>query len=234
VARNLSAPAADAVLANDPLVYAQLVMDVIEDDHEPRQKRGFFEQAMRDVFAEKRVPRKNEGIYKAVIVNKKDDPAGVIASESGRSLSEVSGQKYQSPPFVNLGPDEPFPVFEDGQGDYAYDIRFPLVQDEKVIGDIHLYMRRDVITNTVRVATTRLVAIMLVSLLGGIIVLSLIVRVLMGPIKYLVQGVNAVAAGDFSKLVKKSPRDELGELVDAYNGMAKSLHEKEAVQEALA
>lgn len=230
VARNLAIPLADALVVNDTLVYAQLVSDVVEDKFEAVEPNSIIEQVRQDLFAANAAPKKNEGIYKAVVVDKN----GVVAAESGKSLSEISDKKYAEPAFVDLGPDEPFRVFKDEKGHYAYDIKFPLLQLGNPIGEIHLYMRRAVITDVVRIATTRLVAIMLASLLGGVIFLSFLVRWLMGPIKHLVTGVNAVAAGDYSKTVKRSPRDELGELVDAYNGMAKSLHEKEAVQEALA
>jgi len=43
-----------------------------------------------------------------------------------------------------------------------------------------------------------------------------------------------VAKGDFSYQIGIKQHDELGELVESYNGMAKNLKEKEAVQEALA
>ena len=235
VARNLATPLADALVVNDTLVYAQLVSDVVEEKHEEAEASSFFEQLRHDLFAANAAPRKNEGIYKAIVVDQRVGPSqGMVASESGKALSGMSDKKYAEPPLVDLGPDEPFPVFQDELGRYAYDIKFPLLQEGKAIGDIHLYMRRDVITDIVRMATTRLVAIMLVSLILGVLALSFLVRVLMRPIKHLVRGVKAVAAGDFSKMVTKSPNDELGELVDAYNGMTKSLHEKEAVQEALA
>ena len=230
VARNLSAPAADALLANDPLVYAQLVKDVIEEGYVFQEANSMIEQIRQDLFAAKAATKKNEGIYKAIIVDKD----GVIASESGKDLLEIGGKKYTPPADIHQGPDDPFPVFKDERGHPVYDIRTSLEQEGKPVGEIHIYMRENVISDTVRIATTKLVAIMLISLLAGIAVLSLIVRVLMSPIKHLVRGVNAVAAGDFSKTVKRSPRDELGELVDAFNGMTKSLHEKEAVQEALA
>jgi len=107
-------------------------------------------------------------------------------------------------------------------------------QGAKKLGEVRLYFRRDVIVDAVRVATTRLVAVMLVSFLAGLFLLWLVVRFLFRPVGHLVRGVNAVAAGDFGVQLAIRRHDELGDLVEAYNGMAKSLAEKEAVQEALA
>jgi adenylate cyclase len=128
---------------------------------------------------------------------------------------------------------EPYPVtFMAGRA--LYEIQQPVAVAGKSFGQIHLYLRRDVITDSVRVATTRMVAVMLVSLLLGLLCLWVVVRLLLSPIKPLVRGVNAVALGDFGVQVRIRRGDELGDLVTAYNGMANSLREKEAVQEALA
>jgi adenylate cyclase len=75
---------------------------------------------------------------------------------------------------------------------------------------------------------------MLISLALGLLGLAWAVRSLFGPLRPLLKGVNAVAQGDFGRRLEVKRRDELGSLMDAYNGMAKSLSEKESVQGALA
>jgi adenylate cyclase len=230
VARNMAAPATDAFLAKDELAYAQLVTVAIEEDKGAEAELGGMAQLIADLTQSAKEGLKNEGIYKAFVLDK----SGTVVAESGKNIAEIAGKHYQNPPNLQSSDSEPFSYFINENGKYAYDIHQPLEQDGQPVGDIHLYMRQDVITDAVRVATVRLIAIMLISLLVGLAFLSFLVRLLMGPIKQLVGGVNAVAAGDFSKQIALNRGDELGELVDAYNGMAKSLAEKEAVQEALA
>ena len=130
---------------------------------------------------------------------------------------------------------EPFPLFEEG-GQKYYDIASPVVEASsgKALGEVHVYLRRDVITDAVRIATTRMVLVMVLSLIIGLLFLFLIVRLLLRPVAFLVKGVSAVAEGNFNVHINLHRTDELGELVDAYNGMAKNLKEKEAIQEALA
>jgi class 3 adenylate cyclase len=52
------------------------------------------------------------------------------------------------------------------------------------------------------------------------------------PISRLVQGTQAIAAGNFNVALEVSARDEIGELVQAFNGMARSLREKEMLKRA--
>jgi methyl-accepting chemotaxis protein len=174
---------------------------------------------------------KNEGIARVVIIS---EEKGV----SNRIADSKTGPDAAKPlPVSTVDPSglEPFPICnEDGQ-EY-YDIGQPIIEPTsgKGFGEVHVYLRRDVITDAVRIGTTRMVLVMLVSLFVGLALLFLIVRLLLRPVGFLVRGVSAVAAGNFNVHINMKRSDELGELVDAYNGMAKNLKEKEAIQEALA
>jgi class 3 adenylate cyclase len=238
IARNLAAPTQEAMIGKDDLTLNILSKGVVEAERPETEPAGFFGQIVQDLMPGKAVESaKNEGIVRAIVVDQQENNKDMVIADSKKGAGDAN-VKYESPP-LKTSDDEPFPTFTDEKGNVFYDIASDInITDEKMqqrmLGSIHLYMRRDVVTNAVRIATTRLVAIMLASLFLGVIALSILVRVLMRPIGHLVSGVNAVAAGDFSKEIKLNPNDELGELVDAYNGMAKSLREKEAVQEALA
>jgi class 3 adenylate cyclase len=115
----------------------------------------------------------------------------------------------------------------------AYEFRAPIEASGKRLGEVRLYLRRDVIDSAVRAATLRLAAVMALALAFGLLALGWLVRALFRPIAPLVRGVNAVAAGDFSVRLEPTGSDELGDLVAAFNGMAANLAQKQAIQEAL-
>src|ERR1051325_11153678 len=48
----------------------------------------------------------------------------------------------------------------------------------------------------------------------------------------LMQGTKAIAAGNYNFFLKESSRDEIGDLVQSFNEMAKSLREKEMIKQA--
>ena len=50
-------------------------------------------------------------------------------------------------------------------------------------------------------------------------------RTVVGPVRLLTQGANAIRQGDFSERINVASRDELGELASAFNQMAEDLAE---------
>ena len=64
---------------------------------------------------------------------------------------------------------------------------------------------------------------------AGAVGLSLVMT---RPVSRLVEGTKAIAAGNFKVSLAVSSRDEIGELVEAFNQMAKSLREKEMIKQA--
>lgn len=237
VARNIGAKAVEMLVQGDDLTLAVLLKDSVEDASvvaalaHASGIAGAIEDLKASVAGRQEL--KNEGIGRIVVIkfpSEKDpapglrDSAAVDGSADAASLpaSEMDARRV-----------EPFPVFTQDGREY-YDIRQPMLLNEKPYGEVRLYLRKAVIGDAVRVATTRLVAVMLLSLTLGALGLAVVVRLLMRPVGHLVRGVNAVAAGNFNVHIGIKRGDELGDLVDAYNGMAKSLKEKEAIQEALA
>ena len=235
VARNIAGKALDPLIQNDDLTLVLLTKDSVEEQAAPEAHAGFVDTALGDLKASflARASAKNEGIARAFILKQlnEEEGGGLKLYADSQGASEASA--YSRPSYLAGMDSEPFPVFREGARLY-YDISQPVLLEGKKQGEVHLYMRRDLISDAVRIATTRLVAIMLVSLVGGLIGLVLVARILLRPLGYLVRGVNAVASGDFSYQIGIKQGDELGELVETYNSMAKSLKEKEAVQEALA
>lgn len=237
VAANLALKAEDPLVRGDELMLAQLIKDSLEKDApQAQQAQGFLAQLISDLTRNANAPlAKNEGIDRVAILKlatEKEGPRYYNEDSSGASV--LGESKADLPRSSQEGlPDEPYPVAR-VDGRLYYDIVQPVVDSGRTFGEIHLYLRKDIIGDAVRIATARLVLVMLASLLAGLLALWLVVRVLLSPIRHLVRGVSAVARGDFSLQLSIKRGDELGDLVDAYNGMARSLKEKEAVQEALA
>jgi class 3 adenylate cyclase len=237
VARNIAAKAVELLVQKDDLTLAVLLKDSVEDASvaaasAPGTGVGAFLSDLKASFSTRK-EIKNEGVSRIVIIKlpTKDDPhPGVVDSGSVGASPDASSLPVSAP---DARQEEPFPVFKQ-DGKEVYDVRQPVLVNEKPLGEVRLYLRKDVITDAVRVATTRLVAVMLLSLALGALGLTIVVRLLMRPVGHLVRGVNAVAAGNFNVHIGIKRDDELGDLVEAYNGMAKSLKEKEAIQEALA
>jgi class 3 adenylate cyclase len=236
VARSIAGKAVEPVVQADDLTLRLLAKDSVEEgDHAAEVKPSFLTQALGDLQASftPRASAKNEGIARVVVLKQDKDQQQRVAD------SGFPADPEKAPPLPQSQQDpaglEPFPLFEQG-GQQYYDIAEPIVEPStgKGLGEVHLYLRRDVITDAVRVATTRMVMVMVLSLIIGLLLLFAIVRMLLRPVGFLVRGVSAVAVGNFNVHIALQRSDELGELVDAYNGMAKNLKEKEAIQEALA
>jgi class 3 adenylate cyclase len=238
VAVNLAAKLAEPLVQDDELVVAQLLKDSVESAAATAQSGGatsLWQNLVADLTLGRATQAvKNEGIERIVVVKYPKEPE-LDPRNTFYDSRHVTALESLALPEAQPDPDglEPFPMFVQDGREY-YDIKQPIMDLGKQLGEMHLYLRRDVITDPVRKATTRLVAVMLASLLLGIAALLLVVRMLLRPVAHLVKGVNAVAAGDFNVHIAIKRGDELGDLIESYNGMAKNLKEKEAVQEALA
>jgi signal transduction histidine kinase len=71
--------------------------------------------------------------------------------------------------------------------------------------------------------------LILVASISALFVVALtysIARQISIPLKRLTQGASVIAAGDFSQRVRVSSRDEIGELAETFNEMARSLEER--------
>jgi class 3 adenylate cyclase len=236
VAANLALKAGDPLLSGDELTLAQLMKGSLEKDMPgPVQDQSFVQRALQDLSQDRGQGIKNEGITRVILerfAGANTPRTFFDLDASGAPMGVKTDLELPASQPDALG-QEPYPItFMFGRA--FYEIQQPVAVAGKTFGTLHLYLRKDVITDAVRAATTRMVVVMLVSLLLGLLCLWVVVRLLLNPIKPLVRGVNAVAQGDFGVQVKIKRGDELGDLVKAYNGMANSLREKEAVQEALA
>jgi NtrC-family two-component system sensor histidine kinase KinB len=97
--------------------------------------------------------------------------------------------------------------------------------DIREINQKNMEDRRDQARETAE-SSTRL---MLFALVGSAAVASLIAvaasRAILEPIRAVTRGARAMARGDLDQVVPSTTRDELGELADAFNAMARTIRE---------
>lgn len=116
--------------------------------------------------------------------------------------------------------------------DVAVPINTTLEGKDIKIGEVHLGINENSIIRVIRYVAVAIILTTLCILLLGIIIMTIFVTILIKPIGLLVRGVSAIAAGNFDQKINIKRGDELGDLTNAFNDMAKSLKEKEAIKGA--
>jgi adenylate cyclase len=112
--------------------------------------------------------------------------------------------------------------------DFAVPLEFSKVR----LGTLYLGFSQKSIQRTLASATNQTLLITCMMVLVGIAGAVGLSLVMTRPVSRLVEGTKAIAAGNFNISLAVSSRDEIGELVEAFNRMAKSLREKEMIKQA--
>jgi adenylate cyclase len=123
-------------------------------------------------------------------------------------------------------------TYSDGKGGHIIDFAVPIEFSKVRIGALYLGFSDRSIRETIAKArnqTLWITALMIIGGIGGSIGLAI---VLAKPIFKLAQGTKAIAAGSFDVTLPISSRDEIGDLTESFNNMAKSLREKEKIKRA--
>ena len=164
------------------------------------------------------------------------DKTGKIVADN--DLKNVMEHMSYQPP-AGTKPLGNEPIFTQAYQDkrrLLYDISAPILVNaegqKNKIGEVHIGMNQNSITKVVRYVAVAIVLTTLAILIIGIIGMIVFVTILIKPIRLLVHGVSAIAGGDFDQKINIKRRDELGDLTDAFNDMAKSLREKEVIKGA--
>ena len=114
-----------------------------------------------------------------------------------------------------------------------YRVEHPvLLAGKKEIGKVYIGLDMGRIEATTHNIQLILIIIATIGLFLGIIGAVILSGFLTGPIKQLVHGVQQIAKGRYDVKINITSRDEIGELTEAFNNMAKSLKEKEQIKEA--
>lgn len=125
------------------------------------------------------------------------------------------------------GPDAPAPV-EPAPGAAAA----PMPGGAPYLGAVYLSMSKRLVERTVSRAIAVLILVAGALVAAGAVVALLLAAVLTRPIQLLTQGVRAISGGDFNQRIPLKRADELGDLTDAFNEMAKGLGEREVMSGA--
>ncbi len=169
---------------------------------------------------------KNEGVIETYILNKKNE---LIAHQNIEMLNKKDT--------INRGLSEKNLIVDRKKsGVFSYKNNYlvsaPIYKSntKKTIGTLEIiFSKKNIITviNKILYRTVFLSAL-------GIIVISLIilfmVNLIIKPIKRLHEGVEEISSGNYDTRVKKTTSDEVGDLTQSFNRMAKNLKEKELVK----
>lgn len=226
------------------------------------QRPGFMGQvggAMLGYFRPRQAPLeavRNEGVLYVAIV----DGAGNVVSYADAVVpadSENFGKPYKPEPETGfLLPDFPQQVWESSARNGILVVAVPIggagggrVEEPAVgatptgaapgaavqaLGAVYLAMSGSVIERTVALAVGQLIMAALGLILAGAVFALILSFFMTRPIQLLQRAVRAIAGGDLSQRIKlgRALKDELGELTDAFNEMAKGLAERELMQGA--
>ncbi|RKZ24155.1 hypothetical protein DRQ23_01050 [bacterium] len=107
-----------------------------------------------------------------------------------------------------------------------------LLAGKKEIGKVYIGLDIGRIESTTQKIQLILIIISSIGLFLGIIGSVILSSFMSRPIKQLVHGVQQIAKGKYDVRIKIKSRDEIGELTEAFNNMAKSLKEKEQIKDA--
>ncbi|MBI3756166.1 MAG: HAMP domain-containing protein [Deltaproteobacteria bacterium] len=115
--------------------------------------------------------------------------------------------------------------------DTIYDIAVPITSREGKLGEAHIGFSQMVVDEVIRDVRQKILYLAVGALfLGGLGALGLS-SVLVKPIKLLAKGVKSIGDGNFHQRIDIKRRDEIGELTDAFNDMAKGLEEREFIKD---
>lgn len=123
-------------------------------------------------------------------------------------------------------------TYADPKGGHIIDFAVPMEFSKVRIGALYLGFSDRSIRQTIATArqqTLWITGLMILAGIGGAVGLAI---VLTKPILKLAQGTKAIAAGSFDITLPVTSGDEIGDLTESFNEMAKSLHEKEKIKRA--
>jgi adenylate cyclase len=123
-------------------------------------------------------------------------------------------------------------TYADSSGGHIIDFAVPLEFSKVRIGALYLGFSDRAIRHTIATARNQTLWITGLMILGGIGGAVGLAIVLTKPLFKLAQGTKAIAAGSFDVTLPVSSRDEIGDLTESFNEMAKSLREKEKIKRA--
>lgn len=112
----------------------------------------------------------------------------------------------------------------------TYDISTP-VGDVEQLGFVHIGIDGSIIEDVVESMRKSIQMIMLAGLLIGAVGAFIVASMQVRPILMLVSAVRAIGEGKLDQKIEIKRKDEIGDLTDAFNDMAKGLQEREFIRQ---
>lgn len=158
------------------------------------------------------------------------DNQGVI--QAHKDIKQVKSQIKRPAELKPVGTEALIQSYKPSAHAPVLDISMPLVYSGTRVGSLYLgFSQKSILQNLARARNSAfaIAAAMIALGIAGAIWLSM---VLARPIRSLVQGTRAIAQRDFNIALPVFSRDEIGDLTESFNDMAKSLREKEFIKDA--
>ena len=167
---------------------------------------------------------------RAVVDKAVADLFGVLGPEDERELAtplqaELSAYRQASDGVISVAPEREALVQYHQK---ANPVLRRAVALTTAIRDRHFELAREAVGGARDEAAAARRAVLLITLAALMIAVAVawhLTRTVVGPVRQLTQGANAIRQGDFSERISVASRDELGELASAFNQMAEDLAE---------
>ncbi len=117
-------------------------------------------------------------------------------------------------------------------GEPTLEFAHPIVYQNMAVGAVYLTLTRLFIEQDIFRATWFIIAIAAALIIVGAFVSLVLSTVLLRPVQNLVRGTEEIAQGNFDHRVEVIRNDEMGDLAEAFNIMAKDLRLKHIVEES--
>ncbi len=161
----------------------------------------------------------------------------VFADQDAKVLADADlnlvGKPLNRPKeLAPIGKDLLVQTYTDSKEGRLIDFAVPLEFSNVRIGALYLGFSEKTIRESLAHAKNQTIFVTFIMILmgiGGAVSLS---TLLARPIRRLVEGTKAISAGNFQVSLAVSSRDEIGDLTESFNQMARSLREKEMIKQA--
>jgi adenylate cyclase len=161
----------------------------------------------------------------------------IFTDQNGRVLAHTDlakvGYTIERPAGLPQAVGEPLRhAYADPKHGELLDFAVPLMFSRIPVGALYLGFSQQRIAEALVRARNQTLLISALLLLIGIAGAVALATLLSRPVRRLAEGTRAIAGGNFQIALPVSSRDEIGELTESFNQMAKSLREKEMIKRA--
>ncbi len=172
----------------------------------------------------------NDGILYGMIVGNDN----IVKAHSDISKSHVEYREPGGGELFKEGRDYKVGTYTDPSMGFVYDVAVPVVsvRVKEGFGVVHIGISRRFIDEAVQRVNRYVKYLTIISLFLGGIGALIITGFIVKPVHLLVKSAKAIGDGDFEHRIKVNRRDELGNLMDAFNEMAGGLKQKQVIQES--